>query len=273
MQTRTQTISVKLLFAAVLLLPAAAISAQNPENFNATIVRGVKAFRVGQFADAAKAFQQALILDPKSIPAHLYLASAYSSQVGPNLKTAENLALADKAIALFRQIPAEDRNRYMALKQIATLYRYTDRPDQARNTERATLDLQPDNPDTHYTIGVIDWMQAYKFATMTLGAAGLTDDGVGNTHMDSATCDKILTHNTPLIDDAITHFTRAVDLKPTYADAMQYLNLAYRRKADFDCAKPTARTQDIATADNWIVKATAARKANQAEAEAAAAPK
>jgi hypothetical protein len=42
---------------------------------------------------------------------------------------------------------------------------------------------------------------------------------------------------------------------------MRYLNLAYRRKADFDCADPTARTQDILAADKWIQRAVAVARA------------
>src|SRR6202012_503874 len=103
---------------------------------------------------------------------------------------------------------------------MATLYRYTKRLDEARDTEVAALNLHPDDSDTHYTIGVIDWTQAYKFATMALGMSGLTDNGVGNVKMTPATCEKIRTHNTALIESAITHLTRAVDLKPTYTDAM-----------------------------------------------------
>jgi tetratricopeptide (TPR) repeat protein len=265
MHTRPPATAVKLLITALLFSAAAA---QTPENFKDTLARGAIAFKSGQFADAATAFEQAHDLDPNSTIAIVDLACAYAYQVVPNLDTPENLALADKAIALFRLIPAEDSSYYIALKQIGSLYRNTKRFDQAREAELASLNLQPDDPDTHYTIGVIDWTQAYKFATMTLNMSGLTDNGIGNAKMTSATCEKIRTHNAPLIEDAITHLTRAVDLKPTYADAMEYLNLAYRRKADFDCANPAARAQEIATAEDWVRKATAAHKANDASAKA-----
>src|SRR6202165_4728661 len=36
----------------------------------------------------------------------------------------------------------------------------------------------------------------------------------------------------PLIDEGITDLQKAISIKPDYDDAMAYLNLLYRRKAD-----------------------------------------
>jgi hypothetical protein len=36
----------------------------------------------------------------------------------------------------------------------------------------------------------------------------------------------------PLIEEGITNLQKALELKPDYDDAMAYLNLLYRRKAD-----------------------------------------
>jgi hypothetical protein len=36
----------------------------------------------------------------------------------------------------------------------------------------------------------------------------------------------------PTIDDGLSALKRAIELKPDYDDAMAYLNLLYRRKAD-----------------------------------------
>jgi tetratricopeptide (TPR) repeat protein len=248
------------ILAATLLAAASALPAQTLDAFNDALSHGVAAFKAGHYSEAVGTFQHALTLDPKSTQALIDLGSAYAYQVVPNLDTPDNLALANKAIDLFKQIPADDPEYHTALKQIAALYRNTRRLDEARDTERNALDLNPDDAETHYTIGVIDWTEAYKFAVETLGAQGLTDDGEGNKRMTASTCAKIRTHNSSLVDDAITHLTRAVDLNPNYSDAMSYLNLVYRRKADFDCADPTARAQDIAAANQWIVRAVAARR-------------
>jgi tetratricopeptide (TPR) repeat protein len=241
--------------AATLLATSLAIPAQTQDTFNDAFNQGIAAFKAGHYNDAATAFQKALDINPKSTTVRLNLCAAYAYQVAPSDDTPSNLAAADKAIAICKQIPTTDPEYHTALKQIATLYRNTKRLGEARDAERAALKLQPGDAPTHYTIGVIDWMQAYQFAVATLGSQGLTDDGLGNTHMTDATCARIRTHNAPLVDEAITELSRAVELDPAYSDAMQYLNLIYRRKADFDCASSAARAQDLALADKWTSKA------------------
>lgn len=59
---------------------------------------------------------------------------------------------------------------------------------------------------------------------------------------------------------------KATQLKENYDDAMAYINLMYRRKAENECGNEDARKADIATADEWVQKAMAARKANQIKA-------
>jgi hypothetical protein len=43
---------------------------------------------------------------------------------------------------------------------------------------------------------------------------------------------------------------------------MSYLNLMYRRRADFDCNNPTQRKQDLDTANEWTRRAMDARRIN-----------
>ena len=63
------------------------------------------------------------------------------------------------------------------------------------------------------------------------------------------------------------YLNKAVELNPTYDDAMQYLNLTYRRKADLECGDDAARKADLAQADEWIQKAMGARKINEKKKE------
>ncbi len=60
---------------------------------------------------------------------------------------------------------------------------------------------------------------------------------------------------------------KAVELNPTYDDAMQYLQLTYRRKADLECGDEAARKADMAQVDQWIQKAMGARKENERKKE------
>ena len=60
--------------------------------------------------------------------------------------------------------------------------------------------------------------------------------------------------------------TKLRQLKENYDDAMAYINLLYRRKAENECGNEDARKADIATADEWVQKAMAARKAKPIKA-------
>src|SRR5437763_1271476 len=99
--------------------------------------------------------------------------------------------------------------------------------DQARADELKVIQEAPNDDQAFYTIGVIDWTQAYKNATTLLGAAGLTDDGQGNAKKSKDVCAKLQQQNTQLVNSAMQNLQKAIDINPKYDDAMQYLNLAY----------------------------------------------
>jgi hypothetical protein len=67
------------------------------------------------------------------------------------------------------------------------------------------------------------------------------------------------------------YLQQAININPTYDDAMQYLQLDYRTKADMECGDDAARKADLATADDWVQKAMGARKANEIAKEKIAA--
>jgi len=59
----------------------------------------------------------------------------------------------------------------------------------------------------------------------------------------------------------------AIDKRQDYDDAMAYMNLLYRRKAnDMNCDDAQARADLIKTANDWSDKAMAARKRKAEEA-------
>ena len=240
-------------------------SAQEPADtsFDEAIDHGAAALQTANYAAAVQHFKMAVSLNPTSTKAHLYLGTAYAYQVIPNLDTPENLATANTAIETFRQIPKATPEYLVALKQIGSLYRNTKRLDESKETELQVLTLDPTDAETHYTVGVLDWMQAYKNAVQTLAAESLRDDGIGNQKLSRAACLNLSAQNSPLVQDGIDHLTQAIDLKPNYDDAMQYLQLTYRRHADLACGDDTKRTEDLAQADLWSQKAMATRRQNE----------
>jgi tetratricopeptide (TPR) repeat protein len=234
------------------------------------INKGVQAFKNAQYEQAVDNFQNAIKLDPESENAKLYLATAYSYQVVPNLMTPENLALAQKALDGFNAVLAKDPNDLTALKQVASIDRNIQKFDLAKEYELKVIAQAPDDPEAYYIVGFVDWTLAYKNAVAILAADGLTDDGEGNKKMTKGACAKMQAANTPLVAEGLQYLNKAVELNPTYDDAMQYIQLTYRRKADLECGNDAARKTDLASADDWIQKAMGARKANELKKEAKA---
>jgi len=233
------------------------------------INKGVAAFKNAQYEEAVSHFQTAVALDPKSANAKLYLATSYSYQVVPNLKTPENLAVAQKALDGFNEVLAKNANDLTALKQVATIYRNIGKLDLSKQYEQRVVDLSPNDSEAFYTIGTLDWMtEHYNNTVPILAADGLTDNGEGNVKMTKGACAKIQVANKALVDDAIKSLSRAVELNPTYDDAMQYLQLSYRSKANVDCGNEAARRVDMTSADEWVQKAIGARKVNEQKKEA-----
>jgi tetratricopeptide (TPR) repeat protein len=231
------------------------------------LVKGVQAFKAGSYEQAVNFFQTSIKLDPDYETAKLYLATAYSYQVVPNLDSPDNLKVAQKALDGFNEVLAKDPNDLNALRQVASIDRNIKKYDLAKATEQKIIALDPKDAQASYTIGVIDWTQSYKNATTILGAAGMQDDGQGNAKKSKDVCAKIATANKVLIDEAQQYLEKAVEADPNYDDAMQYLNLNYRRKADIECGNDQARKDDLAKADEWVQKAQGARKANEAAKE------
>jgi tetratricopeptide (TPR) repeat protein len=231
------------------------------------LVKGVQEFKAGHYEKAVDLFQESIDLDPNYDAARLYLATAYSYRVVPDLDTPDNLKLAQKAMDNFNMVLARNPNDLGALRQIASIERNIKQFDQAKQTELKIISIDPNDAEAHYTVAWIDWNRAYKNATTILAAAGLQDDGEGNVKKSKDVCAKLVAANTDLVNEGLQYLQKAVDINPTYDDAMTFLNLTYRRKADLECGNDAARKDDLAKANDWVQKATGARKANEAAKE------
>ena len=243
---------------ALLALPA---TAELPEKAKDALVRGVEAFKAGDYAEATAAFEEASSAAPDETVPHLYLGTAYSYQVIPNLDSPGNAELGRKAIGELSKVPPSFTGYVGALRQIASVKRNLKDFEGARAEELRVLEIAPDDAQSRYTVGVIDWTTAYKAAVAALAAEGFKDDGVGNARLSRDACITLRTEQQPVVAEAIDQLQRALDLKPDYSDAMSYLNLVYRRRADFACGDAAVRQKDVALASDWARRAIQARKA------------
>jgi tetratricopeptide (TPR) repeat protein len=225
--------------------------------------KGVEAYKSAHYEEAIEHFQKATELDPKLPMAKTYLATALAQNVVPGETTPDNLKTANQAIEIFQEVLNEQPNDINSMKQIAGIYFSVKNLDQAEDWQKKVLAADPKDAEAAYTIGVIDWTKAHENALKALQDAGLNDDGKGNVKAPKKVMEPLAQENGPLVDEGLRYLNMALDDRPNYDDAMAYLNLIYRRKADVDYGNSSAVTEDVAQADKWRDDAMGTRKANE----------
>jgi tetratricopeptide (TPR) repeat protein len=228
--------------------------------------KGVQAYKNAKFEEAISHFQSAVELDPTLLNARLYLATAYAQQYIPGADTPDNNRMAEQAIDEFKKVldmhPGRDQE-VSSLKGIASLYFNMKKMDLAKQYHQQVSQRDPNDPETYYSIGVIDWTEAYQPRMEERAKLGLKPDAPLSVKDkdQKKVCDDLKAKNGATIQDGIDNLNKALQLRPDYDDAMAYMNLMYREKADVECEDPEARAADLKEADNWVDKTMATKKA------------
>ena len=230
--------------------------------------KGVDAYKSARYEEAIGHFQKATQLDPGLPMAKSYLATALAQNVVPGLDTPDNLKTAQQAIDIFQEVLAKDPSDVNSLKQVAGIYFSIKKLDDAKAWQKKVLAVDPKDPEAAYTVGVIDWTEAHENTLKTLAPAGVNDDGEGNAKAPKKIMEPLKALNGPLVEEGLQYLNQAVANRDNYDDAMAYLNLIYRRKADVDFGNEAARKEDVAKAEEWRTKAMATRKAVEAKKNA-----
>ncbi|HKD58862.1 MAG TPA: tetratricopeptide repeat protein [Terracidiphilus sp.] len=225
--------------------------------------KGVEAYKSAHYEEAIGHFQKATELDPSLPMAKSYLATALAQNVVPGLSTPENLKNAQQAISMFQEVLAKEPNDVNSLKQIAGIYFSIKKFDEAKEYQKKVLAVDPKDPEAAYTVGVINWTLAHENTLQALAAANLNDDGEGNAKAPKKVLQEIKEKNAPLVEEGLQYLNQALANRPNYDEAMSYLNLLYRRKADVDYNDPAQVKADVAAAKDWSSKSMGTRKANE----------
>ena len=228
--------------------------------------KGVTAYKNAKYEEAIDDFQRATALDPSLINAKMYLATAYAQQYIPGADTPDNNKMAEEAIKQYQSVlemnPPRDQ-KVNAAKGIAYLYLNMKKFDDAKKYYRMAADLDPNDPEPYYSVGVIDWTACYQPRMEERAKLGMKpDEELNPKNKDQKkVCAELKVKNEPSIDEGIENLNKAIQLRPDYDDAMAYLNLMYREKADVECDDLAARQQDLKTADHWVDETLATKKA------------
>jgi tetratricopeptide (TPR) repeat protein len=225
-----------------LLILAAGVSGCNKLRARDLLNKGVAAFKEGQFDKSVEFFKEAKQLDPDLLNARLYLATAYASQYIPGAPSEENKRHGEEAIAEYKSVLERIPDNLNAIDGLASiLYQMAGQPfdekkfEESKTYHQKHISLKPLDPSPYYSIGVIDWAIAYR------GNTEMRAD-YNKAHINKQVKDTdplppdVRTAYTqkygPLVDDGINSLQQAIKVNPDYDDAMTYLNLLYRRKAD-----------------------------------------
>src|ERR1700756_5411144 len=237
--------------------------------------KGVKSYKDNHYEEAIDHFQQAVQLDPNLMNARMCLATAFVSQYIPGVDSPDNLRTAQQAIDEYTKVIDSNPSREQKVnsaKGIAYLYLNMKKWDDAKKFYRMASDLDPNDPEPYYSVGVIDWTAAYQPRMEKRAGLGMKpDEHLSAKNKDQKkVCEELKTLNAPAIQEGIDSLNKAIQLRPDYDDAMAYMNLMYREKADVECDDPATRTEDLKTADHWVdetlrVKKAKAEKAAQSQ--------
>jgi len=233
--------------------------------------KGVEAYKNNHYEQAIDHFQQAVRLDPGLINARMYLATAFVSQYIPGVDSPDNLRVAQQAIDEYQRVIDANPTREQkvnAAKGIAYLYLNEKKWDEAKKYYRMASDLDPNDPEPYYSIGVIDWTAAYQPRMEERAKLGMRpEENLNPKNKDQKkVCGELKAKNAPAIQEGIDSLNKAIQIRPDYDDAMAYLNLMYREKADVECDDLPGRAEDLKTADHWVDETLRVKKAKAEKA-------
>jgi len=230
-----------LTFAAIAIL-AAGLSGCNKLKARDQLNKGVAAFKNAQYDTAIEYFKQAKQLDPGLMNARLYLATAYATQYIPGAPSEQNVRLGNAAVDEFREVLQIDPNNLSAIDGIGSIiFQMAGQPYDPKKFEESKayhqrhIDLRPNDPEPYYWIGVIDWTLSFR-ANGELRAEYNKNNIKKQVRETDPLPASVRADYTAkygrLVDEGVAGLQKAIQLRPDYDDAMAYLNLLYRRKAD-----------------------------------------
>ena len=247
------------------------------QNSDAELKLGVAEYKNSRYEAAVQHFQRAIELNPDNLTARMYLATSYLSQYIPGVDTPDNVATGEHAIDQYQAVlnaSADRDQRVNCTKGIAYIYLNMKNFVEAKKYYQMASDLDAKDPEPHYSIGVIDWTETYQPRMEARAKLGLRPEEHLNAKdaEQKQACDELRLKNMASIEEGMDQLHRAMELRPDYDDAMAYMNLMYRERADVECDDPAARKQDLKTADEWVDKTLATKKAKADKAAPAPDP-
>lgn len=221
--------------------------------------KGVQAFKNAQYSQAVEHFKTAVELDPTFPTARLYLATAYMNQYIPGAESPENVQMAQAAFDEFSKVLEANPGDTVALASIAMLKLQQKEWDDAKAWYQKLVAVDPTNKEAYYSLGFIAWSKWYPVYGTARANLGMKPEDPGPIK-DKKVKEELKAKHLPEVNEGLDYLKKALDLDPEYDDAMAYVNLLTRERADLMDTQEEYK-REIEIADDWIQKALAAKKA------------
>ena len=242
--------------------------------------KGVQAYKANKYADAVKHFKEAVNLDASNENAQAYLATSYMVQWVPGADSPDNKKNYDSARQEFDKILQKDPKNSLALASMASMaYNSANSGTQeqkmaaleeAKKWNQRRIEVDPKEPEAYYYLGVINWAEAFPPIQSARVEQKMKADDPGPIKDTKIRADLKQRFGTQ-IDQGIDYLKKCLDIDKENEDAMSYMNLLLRKKADLEDT-PDASKADIAQAEDYsnksleMKKVKAARPAKKTEA-------
>jgi tetratricopeptide (TPR) repeat protein len=230
--------------------------------------QGVQAYKNNKYAEAVRHFKEAVTLDPTNQNAQLYLATSYMIQWVPGADAPDNKKNYDMAKQEFDTVLRREPSNSLALASMASMAynsASSGTPDQrnaaleeARRWNLRRIEANPKEPEPYYYLGVIDWAQAFSPIRDARVDPKMRPEDPGPIK-DPKVKDALKEKYGKLIDDGIDNLKKCLERDPENEDAMSYINLLLRRKADLEDSVDAAKA-DVAQAEDWFNKSMDTKK-------------
>ena len=220
--------------------------------------KGVQAFRNGSYPTAVEHFKVAVSLDPQFPTARLYLAMSYMMQYIPGADSPENVRMSQAAHDEFMTVLKQDPKNTLALAYLAKLFFDQKKFDDAMDWNKRLIDADPKNKEAYYTLGVIAWMRTFEPRMTARAKLGMRPEDPGPLK-DKKVRAELAAKSLPIIEEGMQNLTKALAIDGEYDDAMAYMNLLYRERADLQETAAEYK-KDTDTADDWIDKTVNVKK-------------
>lgn len=262
--------------AGLLVFSAGCEKLQSRDHMN----KGVQAYKNNKYADAVKHFKEAVRLDPTNDNAQLYLATSYMIQWIPGADSPDNKKNYEAAKQEFNSVLKREPSNQLALASMASMAynsATSATPEQrvealkeARQWNERRVEADPKDAEAYYYLGVIDWAQAFPAIQTVRAEQKMKGDDPGPIKNQKVR-DELKGKYWDQINHGLDNLQKCLDIDKENEDAMSYMNLLLRKKADLEDS-PEASKADIAKAEEWsnksldMKKIKASRPAKKTEA-------